>query len=132
MHSDKIMFWQQHSLEGRETTKSSCRYGPSENFRPRMNAFPTSQKKHFFYIIKTNRLIFFKHVIAVYSENHTKPMNTIYRKCRVMNFKALGKYSYHFVLKGEWTHEWRSLSVDLPPLCLIYGNALNIWYSFNE
>jgi hypothetical protein len=40
----------------------------------------------------------FKEVIHIYSENHTKPINT---KCRVTDCYAGGKFhSYEWALKG--------------------------------
>jgi hypothetical protein len=42
-------------------------------------------------------LMLFKEIIAVHSENHTKPINT---KCNIMNVKADGSYNYRSALKG--------------------------------
>jgi hypothetical protein len=39
----------------------------------------------------------FKEIIAVYSENHTKPINT---KAALLTVKADGSYSYRSALKG--------------------------------
>jgi hypothetical protein len=39
----------------------------------------------------------FKGIIAVYSENHTKPVNKIYRFQIV---KMCGMYNYHWPFKG--------------------------------
>jgi hypothetical protein len=39
----------------------------------------------------------FKEIIAVYSENHAKP---IIQKAVLLSVKAGGKYSYHLALKG--------------------------------
>jgi hypothetical protein len=47
-----------------------------------------------FFITTVNSLILFKEVIDIYSENHTKPINTKYR------FNEGGAYSYHQSLKG--------------------------------
>jgi hypothetical protein len=43
-----------------------------------------------------HRLIPFKEIIAVYSENHTKPTNTLCgQNVMLLNVKAGGTYSYH-------------------------------------
>jgi hypothetical protein len=48
-----------------------------------------------------NWLTLFKEVIAVYSENHTKPINTLCgQNVELLFIKAGGTYSYHWVLKG--------------------------------
>jgi hypothetical protein len=39
----------------------------------------------------------FKEIITVYSENHTKPINT---KRSITDFRVDGSYSYHSALKG--------------------------------
>jgi hypothetical protein len=44
------------------------------------NSVRTAKKTQRFYITKINWLMLFKKITAVYSENHTKPINT---KCRV-------------------------------------------------
>jgi hypothetical protein len=44
------------------------------------NSVRTAKKTQVFTITKTNLLMLFKEIIAVYSENHTKHINT---KCRV-------------------------------------------------
>jgi hypothetical protein len=40
----------------------------------------------------------FKEIIAVYSYNHTKPINT--KKAALLTVKADGSYSYRSALKG--------------------------------
>jgi hypothetical protein len=50
-----------------------------------------------------NWLMLFTEIIAVYSENHNKPMNTLRRKnaeLGLLIIKAGGAYSYHRALKG--------------------------------
>jgi hypothetical protein len=45
----------------------------------------------------------FKEMIAVYSENHAKPINTMImngHNTEFMTVKASGTHSYHWVLKG--------------------------------
>jgi hypothetical protein len=42
----------------------------------------------------------FKKIIAVYAENHTKPINTLYgQNAELLNDKTGGTYSYHSVFK---------------------------------
>jgi len=49
------------------------------------NSVRTSKRTPHFIIIKINRLTLFKEIITVYSENHTKRINTLwYAKCRVI------------------------------------------------
>jgi hypothetical protein len=44
----------------------------------------------------------FQEIIAVYSENHTKPINTLCgQNTELLNIKAGGTYSYHYALKGS-------------------------------
>jgi lipoate-protein ligase B len=48
-----------------------------------------------------NWLTLFREIIAVYSENHTKHMNTICEQnAELSNVQAGGTYSYHCALKG--------------------------------
>jgi len=43
------------------------------------NSVRTSKRTPHFTITKINWLMLFKEIIAVYTENHTKPINTKYR-----------------------------------------------------
>jgi hypothetical protein len=46
-------------------------------------------------------IMLFGIIIAVYSDNHIKPINTLRGKStELMNIKAGGAYSYHWALKG--------------------------------
>jgi hypothetical protein len=45
-----------------------------------MSSVRTGKKTPHFTVTESNRLTLFKEIISVYSENHTKPVNT---KCRV-------------------------------------------------
>jgi hypothetical protein len=47
-----------------------------------------------------NWLTLFKEIIAVYSENYTKPINRL-QNAELLIVKASGKYSYHWALKGH-------------------------------
>jgi hypothetical protein len=53
------------------------------------NSVRTSKRTLHFTITKINWLTLFKEIIAVYSENHAKPINT---KCSI-TVKADGSYS---------------------------------------
>jgi hypothetical protein len=44
-----------------------------------MKPVRTAKKTAYFTITKINRLTLFKEIIAVYSENHNKPINTKFR-----------------------------------------------------
>jgi hypothetical protein len=62
------------------------------------NSVRTSTRTPNFAITKINWLTMLKEIIAVYSENHTKPINT---KCSITDWKADGSYSYSSALKGQ-------------------------------
>jgi hypothetical protein len=49
----------------------------------------------------------FKEIITVYTENHTKPINTKY----TVNVKVGGTYSYRWEINGELVQE----SIDETP-----------------
>jgi hypothetical protein len=55
----------------------------------------TSKRTPHFTITEINWLMLFKEIIAVYSENHAKPINT---KCSTV--RADGSYSYRSALRG--------------------------------
>jgi hypothetical protein len=61
------------------------------------NSLRTSKRTPHFTITKINWLTLFKEMIAVYSENHTRPINT---KWKLLIGKASGIYSHHSSLKG--------------------------------
>jgi hypothetical protein len=49
---------------------------------------------------KINWLMLFKEINTVYSENHTKPINTLCgENAELLNVKAGGTQSYHWALK---------------------------------
>jgi hypothetical protein len=52
----------------------------------------TSKRTPHFTVTKINWLMLFKEMIAVYSENHTKPINT---NTALQIVKVAGTYSYH-------------------------------------
>jgi hypothetical protein len=60
------------------------------------NRVRTSQEPHYVSMTKTNRLMLFGEIIAVYCENHTEHINTLCgQNAEFLNFKAIGRYSYH-------------------------------------
>jgi hypothetical protein len=61
------------------------------------NSVRTSKRTRHFTITKINWLMLIKKIIAVYSENHTKPINT---NAVLLTVKADGSYSYRSALKG--------------------------------
>jgi hypothetical protein len=61
------------------------------------NPVRTSKRTPHFTIKKINWLTLFKEIIAVYRENHTKPINT---NRTLLTVKADGSYSYRSALKG--------------------------------
>jgi hypothetical protein len=75
------------------------------------NAVLTSEKTCHASIAKINCLVLLKDIIALYSEKHTKPINTLCgQNAELLTVKAGGKYMYHRVLKSE-----------LNPLTLIFS-----------
>jgi hypothetical protein len=53
-------------------------------------------------VIKVSWLMLFKDMIAVYSENYTKCVDTVCGKiAKIFNVLASGIYSYHCALKGH-------------------------------
>jgi hypothetical protein len=60
------------------------------------NSVHTSKRTPHFTSTKINWVMLFKEVIAVYSENHAKPINTN----ALLTVKAGGSYSYHSAVKG--------------------------------
>jgi hypothetical protein len=61
----------------------------------------TAKKTQHFTITKINWLMVFKEIIAVYSENHTKPINTIcVQNAMLLVAKAGGNFSYQWVVNG--------------------------------
>jgi hypothetical protein len=52
-------------------------------------------------VIKTSQLMLFMEIIAVYSQIHTKHINTLCgQNVEFLNVTADGTYSDHWVLKG--------------------------------
>jgi hypothetical protein len=60
------------------------------------NPVRTSKRTPHFTITKINFLTLFKEIIAVYIDNHAKPINT---KAALLNVRAGGSYSYRSALK---------------------------------
>jgi hypothetical protein len=58
------------------------------------NSVRTSKRTPYFTITKINWLTLFKEIIAVYSQNHTKPINTLRVKNAELLIIAGGVYSY--------------------------------------
>jgi hypothetical protein len=61
------------------------------------NSVRTSKRTPHFTITKINWLTLFKEIIAVYSENYTKPIN---KNAELLILKSAGTYSYKSVLNG--------------------------------
>jgi hypothetical protein len=60
------------------------------------NSVRTAKKTQNFTITKINWLTLFKEIIAVYSDNHTKPIN---KNVELLIVKAAGTCNYHSALK---------------------------------
>jgi hypothetical protein len=57
--------------------------------------------KHNVSVIKTSQLMLYREIIAVFSEIHTKHINTLCgQKVEFVNVKPGGTYSNHIVVKG--------------------------------
>jgi lipoate-protein ligase B len=62
---------------------------------------PTAMKIQHVSNTEVTQLIYFREIIAVYSENHMKLINTLCGKhAELLDVKAGGTYTYHCVLKG--------------------------------
>jgi hypothetical protein len=60
------------------------------------NLIRTAKKTQHFTITKINWLMLFGEIIAVYTENHKKPVNIFCEKnVDLLIIKAGGRYSYH-------------------------------------
>jgi hypothetical protein len=58
-------------------------------------------------------LVLFSEVIAVYSEDHTKPINTLCgQNAELLTVKIGGIYSYRWVLKGLISNDTKTCGVD--------------------
>jgi hypothetical protein len=65
------------------------------------NSVRTAKKTPHFTITKISWLTLFKEVIDVYSENHTKPANTLCgENAELLIVKVRGTYSSHCALRG--------------------------------
>jgi hypothetical protein len=52
-------------------------------------------------VIKTSQLILYREIIAVFSQNHTKHINTLCgQNTEFVNVKGGGTYSDHRILEG--------------------------------
>jgi hypothetical protein len=61
------------------------------------NSVRTAKKTQHFSITKTSWSILFKEIIAIYSGNYTKPINTFCgQKGELLIIKSGGTYSYHW------------------------------------
>jgi hypothetical protein len=60
------------------------------------NSVRTSKRTPYFTITKINWVMLFKEIIAVYSENHAKPI----QNAALLTVRADGSYSYRSALKG--------------------------------
>jgi hypothetical protein len=64
------------------------------------NSVRTAKKTQLFTVTKINWLTLVKEIIAVCSENHTKPISTLCgQNAELLIVKAGGTYSYHWALK---------------------------------
>jgi hypothetical protein len=60
------------------------------------NSVRTAKKTQHFTITKINWLTLFKEIIAVYSENHMKPIDTLCgQNTELLIVKVGGTYGYH-------------------------------------
>jgi hypothetical protein len=63
----------------------------------------TSQETHYVSATKTNRLMLFRETVAVYCENHTEHIYTLWAECRGFNVKADGTQTYDWTLRYRIT-----------------------------
>jgi hypothetical protein len=75
-----------------------------------------------FAITKIIDLLLFKEIISFYSENNTKPINTLCgKRAELLNVKAAGIYSYRYALHGRQNYIWlvKLFIVNVPFLLLL-------------
>jgi hypothetical protein len=71
------------------------------------NSVRTTKKAPHFTVTKVNRLTLFKEIIAVYTENQMKHINTLCgQSVELLNVKVCGTYSYHWLLKVKLRMAW--------------------------
>jgi hypothetical protein len=64
------------------------------------NSVPTAKKTKVS-ISKISWLMLFREIIAVYPENHTKPINTFCgQSAELLTINAVSTYTYHWAIKG--------------------------------
>jgi hypothetical protein len=64
------------------------------------NPVRTSRETHYFSITKTNRLMLFREIMEVYSQNHAKHVNTpCGQNAGLFNATGGGTYSNHCALE---------------------------------
>jgi hypothetical protein len=86
--SDISLAYRQDTLPDLQGNLSICTFNP---LKPKLvqiifkNSVRTAKKTPHFTITKINWLALFKEIIRVYTENHTKPINT---KCRVNDCRS--------------------------------------------
>jgi hypothetical protein len=77
---------------------TSCHFEACSSFK---HSVRTAKKTQHFTITKINWLMLFKEIIAVYWENHTKPINALCgHNAELLIVKAGGTYSYHWAVNG--------------------------------
>jgi hypothetical protein len=75
------------------------------------NSFLTSKYMKCISIANINWLVLFREIIAIYSENHTKPIYTLCgQNAELLILKVGGTYSYHWALKVQGSHNVQNLN----------------------
>jgi hypothetical protein len=92
------------SFVGLETTRcTKCERNSINPLKPKLveiwlnNSVRTAEKTQIFTVTKINWLTPFKEIIAVYCEDHTKPIE---KNEGLLVFEAAGTCSYHWSLKS--------------------------------
>lgn len=99
------------------------------------NSVPTSQKTYCISITKTKQLMLFREISTVYSENHTKYINTLFgQNAKCFNIKAASPYICHYALKGyqclllsnlsEFNASWNTVHIHMLRKVMLFTHQL--------
>jgi hypothetical protein len=95
-------FRDRNALQYKQT--NSVAFSPQAKYTDRAtivkNWIPTSRESHSASITKPNRLMLFRETVAVYCEDHTEHINTVFgQNSAILSVKAGGKCNSHCSLK---------------------------------
>jgi len=84
------------------TPESSISFNPVKKLNEEIKLQSVPHSKHYISVIKTSQLMLYREIIAVYSQIHTKHINTLCGQyVKFLNVKPGGTYSDHRALKAS-------------------------------